>query len=58
MARVCITSVAAQISDVNESPVLLLMDPSVDAAKHKDLPVTLYESGEPQSLLKLCGTSL
>ena len=34
-----------QISLLNESPVLLLLDPTVDRAKHKDLPVTLYESG-------------
>ncbi len=34
----------AQIMDMNESPVYLLMTPTVDASR-KDIPVTLLESG-------------
>ena len=35
----------AQIMNLNESPVFLLLDPAVHD-RHKDLPVSLYESGE------------
>ena len=34
-----------QISEVVESPVFLLLDPAVDHTR-KDLPVSLYETGE------------
>ena len=35
----------AQIMELNESPIFLLLDTTVDPAR-KDLPVTLYETGE------------
>lgn len=33
-----------QLMDINESPVYVLLDPSINHAQ-KDLPVTIYESG-------------
>ena len=38
--------VFAQIMNINESPVFLLLDTDL-SRKHKDLPVSLYESGAP-----------
>ena len=40
--------------NINESPVFLLLDTDM-SRKHKDLPVTLYESGAPApSLVAVC----
>ena len=36
----------AQVMNINESPVFLLLDTDL-SRKHKDLPVSLYESGAP-----------
>lgn len=35
-----------QMVVLNESPVFMLLDPVVQQARHKDLPVLLFESGE------------
>lgn len=34
----------SQLMDINESPVYVLLNPAINHA-HKDLPVTIYESG-------------
>ncbi len=32
------------MTEINESPVFLLLNPAIDAAR-KDLPVTVFETG-------------
>ena len=39
-----------QIMNINESPVFLLLDTDM-SRKHKDLPVSLYESGAPMRIV-------
>jgi hypothetical protein len=42
----CMPLRAVQISEYNESPLLLLLDPAIDHSR-KDLPLDVYETGGP-----------
>jgi len=48
----CVPSLC-QLMDINESPVYVLLNPTINHAQ-KDLPISIFESGELPWTLSVC----